>query len=216
MGKNAEMKFSTIENWSKNMYNLNTKKAEVLENGKISWVSGSFGSKVSMLYPTTILKEENASMNYTGITFASDNQEIDNGSGAIHLAPNTYSNINTKSISKGSGKSTTRNNIYISKKANGSVSNSDCSNLMLDKKSISNTIPVININTNKSEVVHEATTGKISENKIFYLMSRGLSEEEAKMQIIKGFAEPISNMLPIEYAVEMNNLINIELEGSNG
>ena len=216
VGKNSEMKFSTIENWSKNMYNLNTKRAEVLENGKISWVSGSFGSKVSMLYPTTILKEKNASMNYTGITFASDNQEIDNGSGAIHLAPNTYSNINTKSISKGSGKSTTRNNIYISKKANGSVSNSDCSNLMLDKKSISNTIPVININTNKSEVVHEATTGKISENKIFYLMSRGLSEEEAKMQIIKGFAEPISNMLPIEYAVEMNNLINIELEGSNG
>lgn len=216
VGKNAKMKFSTIENWSKNMYNLNTKKAEVLEGGSIDWVSGSFGSKVSMLYPTTILKEENASMTYTGITFASSGQEIDNGSGTIHLAPNTYSNINTKSICKGNGKSITRNHIYIAKDAKNSVSNSDCSNLMLDKESISYTIPVFNVNTKDAEVVHEATTGKISENKIFYLMSRGLSEEEAKQQIIKGFAEPISNLLPIEYAVEMNNLIGLELEGTNG
>lgn len=216
VGKNAKMKFSTIENWSKNMYNLNTKKAEVLEGGSIDWVSGSFGSKVSMLYPTTILKEENASMTYTGITFASNGQEIDNGSGTIHLASNTYSNINTKSISKGNGKSTTRNHVYIAKDAKDCVSNSDCSNLMLDKESISYTIPVFNVNTKDAEVVHEATTGKISENKIFYLMSRGLSEEEAKQQIIKGFAEPISNLLPIEYAVEMNNLIGLELEGTNG
>lgn len=216
VGKNATMKFSTIENWSKNMYNLNTKRAEVLEGGKISWVSGSFGSKVSMLYPTTLLKEKNAVMDYVGITFASNNQEIDNGAGVIHLASNTYSNINTKSIVKGNGKSTTRNNIFVSKSAKNVSINADCENLILDKKSVSDTIPVINISSNDAEVVHEASTGKISDKKIFYLMSRGLSEKEAKEQIIKGFAEPISNMLPIEYAVEMNNLINIELEGSNG
>ena len=216
VGKNAKMKFSTIENWSKNMYNLNTKKALVKEGGNIDWVSGSFGSKVSMLYPTTILEEKYASMTYTGLTFASSIQEIDNGSGVIHLAPFTNSNVNTKSISKGSGKSVTRNHVYISKEAINSVSNSDCSNLMLDKESISYTIPVINVKNNESEVIHEATTGKISPSKIFYLMSRGLTEEEAKEQIIKGFSEPISKLLPIEYAVEMNNLIGIELEGTNG
>ena len=216
VGKNAEVRFSTIENWSRNMYNLNTKRAIVDEGGKVIWVSGSFGSKVSMLYPTSILAGEGASAEYTGITFASDGQYIDNGCSMIHLAKNTYSTALTKSITAGSGKSMTRSFVQMKKNASGSRSTVDCENLMLSANAQSDTIPVLDIRNDDVACGHEAKIGSIDQSQIFYLMSRGITEEEAKSMIVRGFAEPISRELPLEYAVEMNHLIDMELEGANG
>lgn len=214
--ENASMRFSTIENWSRNMYNLNTKRALVDKNGKIEWISGSFGSKVSMLYPTSVLRGEGAKSEYVGITFVSDGQYIDNGCSVIHTAPNTYSTALTKSITQGSGKSMTRSLVQVAKNAKGSKSTIDCENLMLDDTSQSDTIPVIDIRCDDVDVGHEAKIGSIDQRQIFYLMSRGIPEDEAKSMIVRGFAEPISRQLPVEYAVEMNNLIDMELEGANG
>lgn len=214
--KNGGVRFSTIENWSRNMYNLNTKRALIDENGKIEWISGSFGSKVSMLYPTSILRGENARSEYTGITFAGDGQHIDNGCSAIHLAKNTFSTALTKSITQGTGKSMTRSLVQITKEAEGSKSTVDCENLMLDEESISDTIPVLDVRNSNVDVGHEAKIGSIDQSQIFYLMSRGISKDEAKSMIVRGFAEPVAKELPVEYAVEMNNLIDMELEGANG
>lgn len=214
--ENARLRYSTIENWSKNMLNLNTKKAIVEKNGNMEWVTGSFGSKISMLYPMTILKGKNAKMEYTGISFAGEGQNLDTGLKVVHNAENTSSVVNSKSISKSGGIATFRSNIVVSPNAINSRSSVSCESLMLDDKSVSDTIPVSNIQTNEVEFSHEAKIGKISDETIFYLMSRGLSEEEAKAMIVRGFASPISKELPIEYAAEMNNLINLELEGSIG
>lgn len=214
--KNGQVRFSTIENWSKNMYNLNTKRAIVKENGKVEWIAGSFGSRVSMLYPTSVLQEKGASSEFVGITFAGKDQRIDNGCAAIHLAEDTYSAVSTKAITKDNGISITRNFVYIDEKAKGSRSNSDCESLMLDKSAVSDTIPLINVKTNEADVGHEAKIGKIGDEQIFYLMSRGLTKDEAKAMVVRGFAEPVSKELPVEYAVEMNHLIELELEGTNG
>jgi Fe-S cluster assembly protein SufB len=216
VGKNAEVRFSTIENWSRNMYNLNTKRAIVEEGGKIIWVSGSFGSKVSMLYPTSVLNGEYASAEYTGIAFAGDGQYIDNGCSMIHLAPNTYSTALTKSITAGTGKSMTRSLVQMKKNSAGSKSTVDCENLMISEESQSDTIPVLDIRNDDVDCGHEAKIGSLDQGQIFYLMSRGIPEDEAKSMIVRGFAEPIAKELPVEYAVEMNNLIDIELEGANG
>lgn len=216
VGKNAEVRFSTIENWSRNMYNLNTKRAIVEEGGKIIWVSGSFGSKVSMLYPTSVLNGEYASAEYTGIAFAGDGQYIDNGCSMIHLAPNTYSTALTKSITAGTGKSMTRSLVQMKKNTAGSKSTVDCENLMVSEESQSDTIPVLDIRNDDVDCGHEAKIGSLDQGQIFYLMSRGIPEDEAKSMIVRGFAEPIAKQLPLEYAVEMNNLIDIELEGANG
>lgn len=216
VGKNAEVRFSTIENWSRNMYNLNTKRAIIQEGGKMIWVSGSFGSKVSMLYPTSILAGEGARAEYTGITFAGDGQYIDNGCSMIHLAPNTFSTALTKSITAGNGKSMTRSLVAMRKNSQGSKSTVDCENLMISEESQSDTIPVLDIRNDDVDCGHEAKIGSIDQGQVFYLMSRGIPEEEAKSMIVRGFAEPISKLLPLEYAVEMNNLIDMELEGANG
>ncbi|MDD7463444.1 MAG: Fe-S cluster assembly protein SufB [Anaerococcus sp.] len=216
VGKNAEVRFSTIENWSRNMYNLNTKRAIVEEGGKVIWVSGSFGSKVSMLYPTSVLNGEYASAEYTGIAFAGDGQYIDNGCSMIHLAPNTYSTALTKSITAGTGKSMTRSLVQMKKNSQGSKSTVDCENLMVSEESQSDTIPVLDIRNDDVDCGHEAKIGSLDQGQIFYLMSRGIPEDEAKSMIVRGFAEPIAKQLPVEYAVEMNNLIDIELEGANG
>lgn len=212
----ATLRYSTIENWSKNMMNLNTKKALVDKNGTIEWISGSFGSKVSMLYPTSILRGENARSEFTGVSFAGSGQNLDTGAKVIHAAKNTSSTINTKSISKDGGNATYRGLIRISANAEGAKSTVSCESLLLDELSKSDTIPVIDISTDKVEMSHEAKIGKISDDAIFYLMSRGIDEEEAKAMIVRGFVEPISKELPLEYAVEMNNLITLELEGSIG
>ncbi|MCI5840032.1 MAG: Fe-S cluster assembly protein SufB [Peptoniphilaceae bacterium] len=216
VGKDAHVKFSTIENWSRNMYNLNTKRAIVEENGKVEWVSGSFGSKVSMLYPTSVLKGEGAKSEYTGITFAGSGQYIDNGCSAIHLAANTFSTALTKSITTGTGKSMTRTLVQMGPYSDGSKSTIDCENLMLDESATSDTIPVLDIRNSNVDCGHEAKIGSIDESQIFYLMSRGIEENEARAMIVRGFAEPVSRQLPVEYAVEMNRLIDAELEGANG
>ena len=216
VGENATLRYSTIENWSRNMYNLNTKRAIVEKNGKIEWVSGSFGSKVSMLYPTTILNGEGARAEYTGITYASNGQYIDNGCSMIHNAPNTYSTALTKSITQGNGKSMTRSYVKIGKNAKGSKSTVDCENLMLSRESKSDTIPTLDIRNDEVDCGHEAKIGSLDQKQIFYLMSRGIPENEAKSMIVRGFAEPVAKELPLEYAVEMNNLIDMELEGANG
>lgn len=212
----AKLRYSTIENWSKNMMNLNTKKALVDKDGTIEWVSGSFGSKVSMLYPTSVLRGENAKSEFTGVSFAGAGQDLDTGAKVIHAAKNTSSTINSKSISKDGGIATYRGLVKVTPGAEGSKSTVSCESLMLDDLSKSDTIPVIDMATDKVEMSHEAKIGKISDEAIFYLMSRGISEEEAKAMIVRGFVEPISKELPLEYAVEMNNLITLELEGSIG
>ena len=216
VGKNATLRYSTIENWSKNMYNLNTKRALVEEGGKIEWVSGSFGSHVSYLYPMSILKGKGAKMEFTGITFAGNGQDLDTGAKVVHAAPDTSSYINTKSISKDGGVSTFRSAVTVQKEAVGSKSSVSCESLMLDSISRSDTIPAIDVRTGKADVGHEAQIGKISNEAIFYLMSRGLSEEDARACIVSGFADNVSKELPLEYAMEMNNLIRLEMKGSIG
>lgn len=213
---NAYLRYSTIENWSKNMMNLNTKKAIAGKNAQIDWVTGSFGSKVSMLYPMSVLNGEGAKTEYTGITFAGKGQNLDTGFKVVHNAPNTSSVVNSKSLSKNGGACTYRALVRIMENATNSKCSVSCESLMLDDNSRSDTIPVNDIRNDEIEFSHEAKIGKISDKAIFYLMSRGLSEDDARAMIVRGFAYPVSKELPVEYAVEMNNLINLELEGSIG
>ena len=212
--KNARLRYSTIENWSKNMYNLNTKRAIVEENGRMEWVSGSFGSHISYLYPMTILKGDNATCEFTGITFASAGQNLDTGAEMVHIGKNTSTVINTKSISKSGGACTYRSAIVVNESAKHAKASVDCSSLMLDNESRSDTVPAMNIMTDDCDVGHEAKIGRISNKAIFYLMSRGISEEDARAMIVSGFANPVSKELPLEYAVEMNNLIQLEMKGN--
>ena len=214
--KNAFLRFSTIENWSKNMLNLNTKKCFVEENGKIEWIMGSFGSKVSMLYPLSVLNGKNAKCEFTSLSFAGKGQNLDTGLKVIHNSENTSTIVNSKSISKDGGICTFRSNIIVNKNAKNSKLTLSCESLMLDSISRSDTIPVNTIRNNDVIFSHEASIGKISDEAIFYLMTRGMSEEEAKALIVQGFAEPIAKIFPVEYAVEMNRLINLELEGTIG
>lgn len=216
VGKNAKLRYSTIENWSKNMYNLNTKRALVEEGGTIEWVSGSFGSHVSYLYPMSVLNGEGARAEFTGITFAGKGQNLDTGTKVVHNAPKTTSYVNTKSISKDGGISTFRSSVVVKPQAKQSKSAVSCQSLMLDDISRSDTIPAMDIRTKDADVGHEARIGRISDEAVFYLMSRGISEEEARAMIVSGFADNVSKELPFEYAVEMNNLIRLEMKGSIG
>ena len=216
VGKNARLRYSTIENWSKNMYNLKTKRAVVEEGGRIEWVSGSFGSHVSYLYPMSILKGRGARMEFTGITFAGEGQNLDTGSKVVHAAPDTSSVISTKSISKAGGISTFRNAVVVSEKAKNSKSSVSCESLMLDDISRSDTVPAMDIRCADADIGHEARIGRISDDAVFYLMNRGISEEDARAMIVSGFADNVSKELPLEYAVEMNNLIQLEMKGSIG
>ena len=216
VGKNAHLRYSTIENWSKNMYNLNTKRSIVDEGGEFEWISGSFGSHVGYLYPMSILNGRKAKSSFTGITFAGQGQNLDTGCKVVLNAPETSAFIETKSISKSGGISTFRSSVVATPKATGSKASVSCQSLMLDDTSRSDTIPAMDIRCKNVDVGHEATIGRIGDDKVFYLMSRGLSEEEARTMIVNGFAEPVSKELPLEYAVEMNNLIKLEMEGAIG
>lgn len=216
VGDEATLTYSTIENWSKNMYNLNTKRAQVEEGGKIEWVSGSFGSHVSYLYPMSVLKGRGAKMEFTGITFAGKGQNLDTGAKVVHSAPDTSSYINTKSISKDGGISTFRSSVSVTKAAKNTKSAVSCQSLMLDDISRSDTIPAMDIRTKDANIGHEAQIGSISDEAVFYLMSRGMTEEDARACIVSGFADDVSKELPLEYAVEMNNLIRLEMKGSIG
>ncbi len=216
IGKNAKLRYSTIENWSKNMYNLNTKRAIVAEGGTIEWVSGSFGSHVSYLYPMSILNGTGARSEFTGVTFAGHGQNLDTGCKVVHNAPKTASVVNTRSISKSGGVSTFRSSVVVTNKAKQAKSSVSCQSLMLDNISRSDTIPAIDVRTADADIGHEAKIGRISDDAVFYLMSRGISEEEARAMIVSGFADNVSKELPLEYAVEMNNLIRLEMQGSIG
>ena len=179
----------------------------------MEWVSGSFGSHVSYLYPTTILKGDHSHCEFTGITFAGNGQNLDTGAKMIHIGEDTSSYINTKSISKDGGVSTYRSSIVIEKTAKRAKSSVDCASLMLDDISRSDTIPAMDVRTGDADVGHEAKIGRISDEAVFYLMSRGITESEARAMIVSGFADPVSKELPLEYAAEMNNLIKLEMEG---
>ena len=216
VGEGAHLRYSTVENWSKNMYNLNTKKATVAKDGKIEWVSGSFGSHVSYLYPTSVLAGERSVSEYTGITFAGATQNLDTGCKTIMLAPDTKATVDAKSLSKSGGISTFRSSVVVAPEAERAKCTVSCASLMLDNQSRSDTIPAMDIRCKSASVGHEATIGSISDDAIMYLMSRGIPEAEARTMIVNGFANPVSKELPLEYAVEMNNLIKLEMEGAIG
>lgn len=216
VGKRAHLRYSTIENWSKNMYNLNTKRARVDEDGDIEWISGSFGSHVGYLYPMSVLNGRRARSSFTGITFAGAGQNLDTGCKVVLNAPDTSATVETKGISKSGGIQTFRSSIVATPKAEGSKATVSCQSLMLDDQSRSDTIPAMDIRAKNVDIGHEATIGRIGDDKVFYLMSRGISEEEARTMIVNGFANPVSKELPLEYAVEMNNLIKLEMEGAIG
>lgn len=216
VGEGATLRYSTIENWSKNMLNLNSKRAAVEKHGTIEWISGTFGSHITMLYPTSILKGEYARSEYIGVSFASTGQFLDTGAKVIHAAPHTSSTMSSKSISKDGGNTTTRTSVTVHPDAKKSKSSVICEALMMDRSSRSDTIPAMDIRNDEVDIGHEAKIGRISDESIFYLMSRGLSEEEAKALIVRGFVEPVTRELPLEYAVEMNRLIGLELEGTIG
>lgn len=214
--RNARVKYSTIQNWSKNTYNLNTKRAIVEEDGIMEWVSGSLGSMKTMLYPTTVLKGKGAKAEHLGITYAGPGQHMDTGAKVIHLAPNTSSLVDARSISTGGGWAFYRGMLDISSRADNSRSSVKCSALMIDNMSKSDTLPIIQVDNSSANIGHEARIGRISQDQIFYLMSRGLTEAESKAMIVRGFMEPVSKQFPIEYAVELNRLINLEIESSIG
>ncbi len=209
----AKMRYSSIENWSRNVFNLNTKRSLVDKDATMIWVSGNMGSKVSMLYPCSILRGTGAKSDSLGIAFAGEGQHQDVGAKAIHVAPNTSSTIHSKSISKNGGESSYRGLVKIMPNARGSKTSVVCDALILDEKSISNTYPHLKIDNHDVDAAHEARVGKINEETIFYLQSRGLSEEDAVRMIVSGFISPIIRQLPLEYAVELNKLIEMEIEG---
>ncbi len=216
VGKRAHLRYSTIENWSKNMYNLNTKRARVEKDGVIEWVSGSFGSHVGCLYPMSILAGERAKSEFTGVTFAGTGQDLDTGCKVVCAAPDTSAVINTKSISKGGGVSTFRSSVMVAEKAENANVSVSCASLMLDDASRSDTIPAMDIRNKNVNVGHEASIGRIGNDLLFYLMSRGIPVDEASTMVVNGFANPVSKELPLEYALEMNNLIKLEMEGAIG
>lgn len=212
----ARVRYYSIENWSKNTYNLNTKRALVDENGVIEWINGNMGSGITMLYPASILRGSGARSDSLGVAFAGPGQNQDTGAKAIHTAPHTKSTIRAKSISAGGGVSTYRGMVKVLKAATNSSIAVECDALLIDEQSVSNTHPHMKIDTNEVDIAHEARVGKIGDAEIFYLQSRGLSEEQAMQMVVAGFIEPIVKALPLEYALELNKLIELEMEGSIG
>ena len=216
VGEDAHVQYSTVQNWSKNTYNLNTKRAIAERGGRMEWISGSMGSKATMLYPSTILKGRGASDNHITIAMAGEGQDIDTGAKVYHNAPETKSTVESKSIAKDGGRTNYRGLVHIADGAENSSTAVECDALMFDNESTSDTMPYMEINESKVDVAHEATVGKIGDEDIFYLQSRGLDDDDAKQMIVSGFIEPITEELPIEYAVELNRLVELEMEGSLG
>ena len=214
--KNSRVRYSTIQNWSGNVYNLVTKRAIAEEGAVMEWVDGNLGSRVTMKYPSVYLNGENAHGEILSIAFAGEGQHQDTGGKIVHNAPNTSSKIVSKSISKNGGRTSYRGLIKIGKNASDCKSNVVCDALMLDEDSQSDTYPYIEVDNNDVNVEHEARVSKIGEEQLFYLMSRGLSEEDASAMIVNGFIEPLVKELPMEYAVELNKLIQLQMEGSIG
>jgi Fe-S cluster assembly protein SufB len=212
----ARIRYSTIQNWSHNTYNLVTKRAMAYENATVEWVDGNLGSKLTMKYPAVYLMGEGARGEILSVAYAGDGQHQDAGGKVVHAAPNTSSRITSKSISKGTGRSTYRGLLKVHEGAEGSKSRVECDALLLDERARTDTYPYIEIEEKKVTTEHEATVSKVGEDQLFYLMSRGLSEEEAMAMVVNGFIEPIAKELPLEYAIELNRLIQLEMEGSVG
>lgn len=216
VGPGARFRYSSVENWSRDTYNLNTKRAIVEAGAVMEWVGGNMGSGVTMLYPCSILKGDNARADHLGIAFANEGQIQDTGAKVFHLGRNTSSKVVMKSISKAGGKSVYRGELRIAKSAQNAMAHVECDALILDEISISDTFPNMQVDCPSATVNHEARVGRLSEEDIFYLMTRGISEEQAAAMIVNGFINPIVRELPLEYAIEMNRLIELEMEGSVG
>ncbi len=212
----SRVQYTTIQNWSSDVYNLVTKRAFAYENATVFWIDANIGSKVTMKYPSIFLLGEGAKGEVLSIAFAGKNQHLDAGAKVIHVAKNTQSTITSKSVSKDGGRTTYRGLLKVMPKASGVKSNVRCDALILDEKSASDTIPYMEINEKNVSIGHEASVGKISEEQLFYLMSRGLTEAEAMAMIVRGFIEPFTKQLPLDYAVEMNRLVELQMEGSVG
>ncbi len=214
--ENARCRYTTIQNWSKNVYNLVTKRAAAYRNATMEWVDGNLGSKMTMKYPAVMLMEEGARGEVLSVALATDGMHQDAGAKMTHVAPNTSSQIISKSISKGLGRSSYRGLVKIHKGAKGSRSNVVCDALLLDEDSRTDTYPYMEIEEDEVSIGHEATVSKVADEQLFYLQSRGVSESDAMSMIVNGFIEPITKELPLEYAVELNRLIQLEMEGSVG
>ncbi len=214
--KNSSVRYTTIQNWSNNIYNLVTKRAFAYEGANVSWVDGNLGSKLTMKYPAIYLLGKNSSAEVLSIAIASKGQHQDSGTKALHLAPNTTSTITSKSISLKGGRTSYRGMLKVAKGALGAKSSVRCDALILDEESRSDTYPSMRIDEQDSTVGHEASVGKIGEEQLFYLRSRGITEDEAMAMIVMGFIRPFTRALPMEYAVELNRLIEFEMEGSTG
>ncbi len=214
--RGARVRYTTIQNWSKNVYNLVTKRTSVYADGTMEWVDGNLGSKLTMKYPSCFLLEPGAKGEILSVAFAGDGQHQDAGGKIVHAAPNTTGTISSKSISKGSGRTSYRGLVKIYPGMTGSKSHVNCDALLLDDASRSDTYPYMEIEEQDVAVTHEATVSKIGEEQLFYLMSRGIGEVEARAMIVRGFIEPIAKELPMEYAIELNRLIELEMEGSVG
>jgi Fe-S cluster assembly protein SufB len=216
VNRGARFRYTTIQNWSSNMYNLVTQRALVHEDAVMEWLDGNLGSKLTMKYPSCFLVGEGAHGSILSIAYAGNGQHQDTGGKMVHAAPHTSSSIISKSISKGEGRSTYRGLVKVYDGAVSARSNVECDALLINDTSRTDTYPYIEIEENSANVGHEATVSKIGDEQLFYLMSRGLSEEESMAMIVRGFIEPIAKELPLEYAVELNRLIEMEMEGSVG
>ena len=212
----ARVRYTTIQNWSKNVYNLVTKRAAAYRDATMEWVDGNLGSKVTMRYPAVLLMEPGARGDILSVAFASDGMHQDAGAKVTHLAPHTTSQILSKSVSKGTGRASYRGLVRVNTGAHHTKSNVRCDALLLDENARTDTYPTIRVEENQTEIGHEATVSKVGEDQLFYLMSRGLDESEAYSLIVNGFIEPITKELPMEYAVELNRLIQLEMSGSVG
>ena len=216
VNKGARVRYTTIQNWSTNVYNLVTQRALVHEDGTMEWIDSNLGSKLTMKYPSCYLLEPGARGEILSMAFAGTGQHQDAGGKAIHFAPHTSSKITSKSISKGGGRTSFRGLLKVYKGAVDSRSNTVCDALLLDPQSRSDTYPSIEIDEEDVSIGHEASVSKVGEEQLFYLMSRGLSQEESTTMVVSGFIEPLVKELPMEYAIEMNRLIQLQMAGSVG
>jgi Fe-S cluster assembly protein SufB len=214
--KNARCRYTTIQNWSNNVYNLVTKRATAAEGATMEWVDGNIGSKITMKYPAIYLMGEHAKGETLSIAFAGEGQHQDAGAKMVHCAPNTSSTIVSKSVARGGGRTSYRGLAEVREGAAGSKLNVKCDALLIDTISRSDTYPYVDVREDDVQMAHEATVSKVSEDQLFYLMSRGLNEDEAMALIVRGFVEPIARELPMEYALELNRLIELQMEGAVG
>jgi Fe-S cluster assembly protein SufB len=214
--KNARVRYTTIQNWSNNVYNLVTKRATAAEGATMEWVDGNIGSKVTMKYPAIYLMGEHANGETLSIAFAGEGQHQDAGAKMVHAAPHTSSSIISKSVARGGGRTSYRGLVQVLEGAEYSASNVLCDALLVDQISRSDTYPYVDVREDEVSMGHEATVSRVSEDQLFYLMSRGMPETEAMAMIVRGFVEPIARELPMEYALELNRLIELQMEGSVG